>query len=300
MAKPTVQNCLDLARTFLGDDDVSGGQDFVNATLIPHLQAAYRDMVRILVNLQIPKIQAEAFYPLPAYQTTLDPAQAGITDISDILGVEERGSVTTLNVVTATAGTNQWVVQVNNHGLSAGAIIQTNGIQGPTPDINGTWGIAIQDANNIILLGATATGAYTSGGTVSYSAEQFVPLEEVDRIDIITATPSQRITAYAIEGYFLRFLPASTIRQLRIIYDISGSLSSGTSTVVPVEDSIDYLALQTAFRVARARDLQIAQELQLDADWVIKNMGNIGVRSLQGLSRRRPPFRPRRNQFALY
>jgi len=297
---PTVGQVLDRARTFLGDDDVVGGQDFTNGLLTPHYQSAYDDMFRILVNLQSVKTQTEAFVNLPAFQMVLNPTQAGITDLGTILGVEERGSVNQLNVVNATPGTNQCVIQVNNHNLTAGTIVTTSSIGGLTQDVNGIFGITIQDPNDIILLGCTATGTYTGGGTVTTSPEQFIPLEAVDRIDVLNATPGQTLNSYAIEGVFLKFLPANNVRQLRIIYELSGDAPTSTNAIIQVDDCLDYLALQTAFRVARARDLQIASELQADADWVIRALGNIGVRGLQSLALRRPPFRPRRNQFALY
>lgn len=302
MALPTVQSVFDLARSFLGDDDVAGGTDWSNASLTPHYQSAFGDMYRIMTNLQSPKMQAETFYNLPAFTITLDPASAGITDLGVTIGMEERGGLTTLAITGAAPGTNQLVIQTAAHGLSAGTIITVNGVVGITTDVNGIWAVGVPDATHLTLNGCTATGTYVSGGVVTISSEAFVPMGKVDRIDLLTATPAQQLGQYAIEGVFYRFRPVSTARQLRIIYELSGTAPTAnpTTTLVPVDDSRDYLALQTAYRAARARDLVIADQLKMDADFVIRAMANLSVRSLQGLAMRRPAFRGRRSQFALY
>lgn len=299
--RPTLTQVYNEARAFLGDDDVVGGQDFQNSTLGPHLQAAYNDLFRILTNLQIPKTQTEAFYAMAAYQTTLDPAQAGITDLGVTIGMEERGSISSQNVSNATPGTTGCTLQVNGHGLTTGAVVSVNGIVGLTPDVNNIFGISVVDANNILLLGCLATGTYVSGGTIVTSSEQFIPMQFVDRIDWTQAAPGPQLNVYAIEGVNFKFYPANNIRQLRIIYELSGDLNvSNPSAVIQVDDSLDYLALQTAYRQARARDLTVAEELKADASWVAQSMANYAVRELQGRGMRRPPFRVRRSVFALY
>jgi hypothetical protein len=299
--RPTINQVLNEARAFLGDDDVPGGSDFVNTTLEPHLQAAYNDLFRIFNNEQVPKTQTECFYAMAAYQTTLDPVQAGITDLGSTIGMEERGSVTTLNVTNATPGANGCTLQVNNHGLTTGAVVSVNGITGLTPDVNNIFGISVVDANDILLLGCTATGTYVSGGTISTSTEEFLPMQYVDRIDWTQPVPGPQLNVYSIEGVNFKFYPANNIRQLRIIYELSGDLNvSNVNAVIQVDDCQDYLALQTAYRQARARDLSIADELKADASWVAQAMTNFQVRSLQGQRIRMPAFRPRRSVFALY
>jgi hypothetical protein len=299
--RPTIEQVLNETRSFLGDDDVVGGQDFQDQVLEPHLKAAYNDLFRILNNEQIPKTQTECFYVMPAYQTSLDPAQAGITDLGSTIGMEERGTVTTLNVTNATPGATGVTLQVINHGLSTGAIVPVNGIVGLTPDVNSIFGIQVVDANDILLLGCTATGTYVSGGTISTSTEQFIPMQSVDRIDWVNSSPGPQLNYYSIEGVYYKFYPANNIRQLRIIYELSGDLNvSNTGAVIQIDDCQDYLALQTAYRQARARDLAIADNLKADASWVAQAMTNYAVRELQGRGMRRPPFRVRRSVFALY
>jgi hypothetical protein len=312
MARPTVQNVYDLARSFLGDDDISGGQDFQNALLQNHLQAAYRDMLRILVNMEIERAQTEAFYNLPANTMALDPATAGIIDLGDIIGVEERGSANSLTVTAAqpnTPGTAQLQITTSTaHGLTSGnpvVVYGLNGLsdyQGTTMAFTGLYAGTVIDSFNYALNGATCTGTYTSGGVLSYSTEDFVPLGKVDQIDLSMGgnAPQQMLNFYAFEGHYFRFLPCSQVRQLRIVYYLSGDCPTATTAIIPIDDSVDYLALQTAYRAALARDLTIAEELKASATWVIGNLGNIGVRNLQELQRRRPPFRPHRSNFALW
>lgn len=300
MSKPLVSDVYTLTRAFLGDNDVAGGSDFLDATLQPFYQAAYEDLFRLLNNMQSAKIQTEAFYNLPANTSTLDPASAGISSLGNTIAIEERGNVTAFTITGATPGTNQLTLTVN-HTLATGAIVTVNGVAGISSDVNGVWAITAPNATSVILNGCTATGTYTPAtGVMSYSPDNFVPMQQVQRIDLLSSPPGTMLNAFAIEGAFFRFYPAQTIRQLRIIYDISGSAPTTTSDRIQIDDSLDYLSLQTAFRAARSRDLAIGDQLASDADFVARNIQAISVRNLQNLHIQRPPFRYPRNQWWIW
>jgi len=78
--------------------------------------------------------------------------------------------LTTLTVAqaTVTGGTTGTTGQltVPTTGLIDGDMVQVNGVNGLT-GVDGPWYVHVVDATHLTLLGATAGGAWTSGGTVT-------------------------------------------------------------------------------------------------------------------------------------
>ena len=79
MSFPTALNVFDLCRSNLGDEAVSGGELYTNTLLLPFLNAANREMFRVLESLQLPRVKTYAYYNLPANTGVLYPATASIT-----------------------------------------------------------------------------------------------------------------------------------------------------------------------------------------------------------------------------
>jgi len=284
----------------LGDNDVPGGSDFTDTILQPFYKAAYADLFRILNNVQSTSLQTEAFYNLPANTSTLDPESAGISSLGSTIAIEQRGNVSAFTITDATPGVNELTLTVN-HTLSTGAIVTVNGVD--NDDVNGIWTITVNNQTSAVLNGCTATGSFVSaGGVMSNSPDNFIRMQQIQRLDLLMSQSDSGtfINCFAIEGKFYRFYPSPTIRQLRIIYDISGEAPTDTTSTISIDDSLDYLSLQTAYRTARSRDLDISQGLAADADFVARNMTAITVRNLQNMHMQRPPWRSPRNQWWIW
>jgi len=67
-------------------------------------------------------------------------------------------------VITAASNASPIVVTSASHGLTSGMSVSITGIVGNTA-ANGTWVVAVVDANRFSLVGSTGNHSYTSGGT---------------------------------------------------------------------------------------------------------------------------------------
>ncbi len=308
MAKPTVQNVLDTARSYLGDDAIPGGEWAQDSVLLPFFGLAYRELFRAMQQTQNPFIRQDSYYVLPANTSVLDPAVAGITDLADLEFVEERSAGTIHAITGATAGAQYMTLTVPNHGYGTGNEVVVYNLQGFSPfnSPNNLWTINVVDVNTFQLLGCTATGTWINGtGSVAQSPEEFITMDPYDRIEKIPFAPGPTLNAYAWEGDVLRFIPSSSARQLRIVYTLSGSVPS-TSAIIGVDDSLDFLAVRTAGLAAGSRgateramelnSMAIGPDLVADGNGgMLRELLIADIRAMQRLQYRRPPFRRRRN-----
>lgn len=307
MAKHTLSQVYDAARAKLGDDSVAGGQVFTNTVLAPHFAQAYRALYRTMGTLGNPYVEQDVYFVLPANTSYLAPATAGVTDFGEPRFVEERGGLTQKTITNAVAGSGFVTITAASHGFSTGDLITCNGIVGLDGTEGVLWAITVVDANSFKLNGCVGTGTYSTGGTAVKSAEKFVPVTFTDRMESIGGT-SDRLRVYVWEGDAFHFNPTTEARQLRISYTASGNAPTNTSTVIGIDDAIDFLAVYSAGLAGRARghargDVLIAEALgptmQEDASGgMLRSFLLSAVRTLQRIppeNRRRMPFRDPRS-----
>ena len=314
MAKPTLQLVLDTSRSHLGDDAQQGGQVFTDTLLLPFLGLAYRELFRSMQMTQNPFIRQEAYYLLPANTAVLDPLTAGVTDMAQLEWVEERAAgfaAAITGAVAATPTPSQMQITAPNHGFAPAAEVLISGLQGfnlynnPNSSI---WTISVIDANNFTLNGCTCTGtAIITPYAFAYQGiDEFVTMNPYDRIENIPVTPGPTLNAYAWEGNVLKFVPASSARQLRIVYTLSGAMPTNNSAIIGLDDSLDYLATRTAGLAMLSRGAlqkaQVLNDLAIGPEGVADGSGGMlrellaaQIRGMQREQFRRPPFRRRRN-----
>lgn len=308
MAKSTRLQVLDAARSHLGADAAGGSAVFTDAILAPHFNAAYRQLYRIMSQVQNPYVEAEAFYNLPAYTSSLPPSVAGITNMGEPLDVWDRGNVTSAAVnAVAIAGELSIITTDTPHGLTLGQQFIVYGVGGVS-GISGTW--TAHDVPSLVgveIHSVASSGVYTSGGTLTHSPDDFGdPLFKRDYIDSLSPARGGSLAQWAWTGDVFRFMPSTEIRQIRVLYTISGEPPTVSSDIVGIDDAIDALAYRTAGLVAASRGNPHAAELNSialgptfaqtgEVGGLYLELLQSGVRAMQGERWRRPPFRPRRD-----
>jgi hypothetical protein len=90
MALPTVNSCLAGAASWLGDPT----QEVYSNTVLhtPFFEMAYGEAWNILINWNLPLVEKEVLYTLPANTDLLAPATAGITEMGEPTKLWERGN----------------------------------------------------------------------------------------------------------------------------------------------------------------------------------------------------------------
>lgn len=285
----------------LGDD---AGRVFTNAILLPHFNKANRTLVRSLASLGSLRYQREVYYNLPANTGYLLPSQFGVADFMEPRKIEQRGSLTTFAVLIALNNTNfVRLTTTAPHTLQTGQQVTCQGIVGMT-GTEGMWGISVPANNQIDLLGAVGVGTYASGGVVTYTQEEFQPVDKTETIEQFQAVGAQ-LCSYSWFDNALHFVPATTDRQLRIIFWASGPDISSTAASVGVDDVRDLLATLTAGYAARSRGATdkatsflmeaLGQDMNPDEpDGMLLQAIRVAIRQQQAIppsQRRRAPFR---------
>lgn len=299
---PTMTNCLDAARFYLGDDQTSGGEVFTNTVLTQPFNMAYRELFRTLEGLAIPRVQRSAYYNLPAFTSFLSPATANIADMGEVQILEERGGVTSVAISNAVAGAGFVTITTATHSYTTGDSIVIFGVGGMT-GVAGIWGVTVVDATNFKLNGAVGVGAYTSGGTASKSGEQFTEVVGPRRlVDSVGQVGALGIYDWYEDSF--HFPVCNAIRELRITYISSAATIAAVGDTTGVDDSLDFLAIRTAGLAASSRGARDrAAELNLMAigpsgqadgsGGILRELVVTAVRALQANPVQRPPFRQR-------
>ena len=304
MSFPTVTEIYGQARASLADVEVSGGQIYTDAVLLPFVQEAVRRLKSVMKNVSDAMVIKTFYYVLPANTSVLAPSTAGITDLTQPIYVEERGDLSTASVSAATQGTGVLNVTTSAaHGFSTGNIVTLNALGG-LKNANGLFAITVTGATTFTANGVVTVGTYTSGGVACYSTDHFSEMSARDQIKDVNE-PTNTLNAYAwSDGQFF-FHAANEQRQLRVAYYSSATTPTSGSDIITIDDSLDFLATYAAAKAARSRRAtSIAGDLIQDAvggyegDGMIggklRELVNTGVKEWQNLSpeeRRRKPFR---------
>ena len=309
----TAQNIMDDSRALLADVP---GQIFDNTKLLPFVGMAYREAFRVMEAVNRPTISREAFYDLPAHTSVLLPSTAGIDDLDEPLIVEERGTITSVNVTgcTVAAGGIATVSTAPTlHGLTTGAQVVLHAIGGIS-GVSGLFTITVGSTTSFVPNGAVAAGTYSSGGTASWSNESFQPMDDKQRIEKVLTSEQGALLQWAWRDGRFAFPPANALRQIRVQYVSTGSNVTSATDVIEPSLLRDFIALRTAGLTANAyesapkalaRTLNVealGPTLQPDASGgALRAALLVGIRSLQRGTFRRPPYRPpRANLLQLY
>lgn len=281
----------------------AAGEVFTDDILQPHYQFAFSELFRAMQSTQNPRIRQETYWDVPAFTGYVDPATMGIANLGEIESVEERGGVTSWAISNVVAGSGFATVTSAATTLAQGDQGVVYGVGGLTDDVNGIWTVTPNSSTSTRLNGCSATGTYTSGGTLSHSAEEFHQLAPRQRLDWVDREPQSAFLVYAWERDILRFPPCSGVRQIRVVYSLSGNAPTTTTASVGFDDSLNFLMYRTAGLAAPSRGMLTRatqyNALSVGPEWDSKGIpGGIlgqllisGVRNLQRLppSLRRPP-----------
>lgn len=259
MAEPTLTEVYNQTRSLIGDTEVSGGQIYTDAILLPHAQGATRQLWRSLRNLATPRVQRTFYYCLPANTALLSPSTAGITDFaSPATNVCARQSVTQVAVSTASQGAAGLSVTTGSaHGLTTGDTVVLEQLGG-LRNANVLCTVTVSSPTVFIANGLVTTGTYTTGGYVVTSANQFSPLAWAKVIPSATTQNTPWISVAVWSDNRFQFMPANGVIQLMVTYWSSAQVPSSGSDVIGLDDCMDFLA---AYAGATACEGQGATEM---------------------------------------
>lgn len=307
MAIPTVADVMDLGLSLLSDEDqqlfsANGTPGMVDLRL--HYGTAYRELYSLFVNWHLPISEMDCYYSLAPYTNRFTPAQAGIVNLGEPVRVWERGAGTSVAVSDISATTPIVVTTSTPHNLATNQPIELTGVIDPFL-VNGLWYPTVLSPTTFSLNGSVALDAYSSGGLVMTSAEEFIPMNPVTVLP--QTTPTTPLSFYRWENDTFWFVGSPEARQIWVEYTTSGSPPATGS--VGIDDSLNFLAHRMASLAAPLRDMQpgrIAElkELALGPEGQADGRGGMlrqlalpMLKQKQNIVFRRQPFRARRYPF---
>jgi hypothetical protein len=166
------------------------------------------------------------------------------------------------------------------------------------------------DANTFDLMGCTATGTYSSGGTATSSVQDWSEVRSVPEIRDFPHSPGATLACYAwINGAF-RVPPATTVRQVKMEFYLSARAPTNATPTASLgfDDCLGFLAyraaaLATIDRAGATKKAQALNQIALGATEQHADLGGLYgmlIRSKDRSTARNPvivgSFRnPRRN-----
>lgn len=195
---------------------------------------------------------------IKAFTSYVSPASVGIANFGEPEDLFDRKPGTTatvtiaaINAAAPATGTPPSVdLTWTSHGLLNGQQIIVYGfVDGSiSDDINDLWYVTRVDANTLRLMGCEATGVTGASAQAATGGEDWgsTPLNRL--YDFSGQFPNNanngQLSSYYWNGDVFRFAPATVDRQLKIVYDLSGTAPTFGS--VGIDDSLDALATMTA------------------------------------------------------
>lgn len=308
MSFPTLTEVYEQTRWKCGDTEVSGGQIYTNALLLPNIQEAARALWRGLRNLAVPRVKRTFYYTLPANTAVFYPSTAGITDFAEPAApVAYRGGTTSVAISGATSvATGLQVTTSAAHGLTTGDTVTLEQIGG----LNGAnilCSVTVSSSTVFIANGVVTTGTYTSGGYVTTSANEFTDLVWAVSLPSSTTHSAQGLNTCAYSENRFQFLPSTTAQQIRVTYWSSAQIPTSGSDQIGFNDCIDFISTYAAAEASRsqgARDnWSILREQAVGPDFSrgviggeLRQLMLTAVRQMQNLSPYERGPRPFREQ----
>lgn len=305
----TLLDTITLAQQKLGDES---GELFTSALLLPHVLSAFRDLGRLMKNLQIPQSRRVRFAQISPNQSalTFDFTSFTTPDYASTIEIGDRPE-TLSYVIGVIAGSGTDTITITTtvpHTLTAGQVVMVIGTKWRWLD--GAHSVyQTPTSSSFTIRGVLATGS-DNVGLVSVGGGGFQPVQIVSQIDDYPTTPLGWIEVAAINENTLRFPPCSTSRQLRISYNASADDLSSTSDLIGFDDAIDFLAVVGGGYAASAKGAQGKAEMLEEMAFGPQGPGGRdrtnpsgglaralladAVKAMQHQQWARPPFRPRR------
>ncbi len=302
---PTVAQVYAAARAVLGDTQTAAGEVFTDDILAPHFATAYSELFRNLQSGQSPRVVRQNYYLVPALTGYIAPSTAGISNMGELVGIEERGGVTSWAISNVVPGAAICTVTSAATTLASGQQAIVSGVLGVTEDVNDVWTVTVNSTVSTRLNGCIATGTYTSGGTLSTSGEAFLMMSPEKDFEWTDQSPTSAFLFYVWNQDMIRVPPCATARQIRITYTLSGSAPTATTASTGVDDSLDFFKYRIAGLAGPSKGmLTRAQQynyIAVGPMWesnaqpggILQQLAITGVRNLQRLppqQRRSPPF----------
>lgn len=253
---PTVQNICDGARSVLGDTQIAVGEVFTNAILLPHYQTAYSELYTALMAAYNPLVICRAFWNVPANTGYINPATMFVENLGAILAIWERGNTTSYAITNTVPGSGICTLtNAATSGLSTGNQAVVYGVGGLTDDVNDEWTVTVNSTTSTRLNGCAATGTYTSGGVLSTSTEMFTELTPVKEFTWDDQTPTSIFQKYVFERGVIRVPPCSSIRQIKLYYQISGNAPLTSTASVGIDNSLEFFKYRVAGQAGTSKGM---------------------------------------------
>lgn len=308
MAVTTGTAIANRARQLLADDRVSGGELFTDAVLLPHINQAIRDLFRCLRNIGDPRIIKEKYFQRNPDTAVIQPSASSMSDILSPIEISERDAATPITVTGAAVNGTSLRITAVGHGRSVGQRIAFEGDLANFTNVYGLWPVGVvvdPDTFDIRFLGGVSSGSFGSSQVIYYSANEFEPMQYVERIQSANAFGS-KLGFWSYEDRLIRFNACSSARHLRIRYISTATDIAAIGDAVNVEDSLDFLGFRAAALAGMIIMPDVAERLNLHAlgqDFQLDGSGGLlkdllwsVVRTWQDRdpeSRTRAPFRYR-------
>lgn len=299
MATPTIAEIVTEVQGLVGDPN---GDVFTSVFLTQFINNAFSEMVDLMINWDLPAINRDAYYVLPAYTNRLTPAQAGISDMGEPEILWERGSLLKATITGVSNTTPVRITTAAAHGFSSNSEVDINGV--PTAvGINTRWLITVIDPLHFDLNGSVAGGLDTTG-TATYSTDLFVEMTPLD--DLPQADPNSRLVWWRWINEQFEFIGATQERQIWIQYTSSGDApASGSVGVDKSKMFLSHRAAGLSMATRGAGAAPRAEQLNGNAlgpssmpdgtGGYLRALLNPMLKEKQKRARSRPPFRRRRN-----
>lgn len=305
MSQPTTSSIFTATQSLVGD---AAGQVATTAALLPLWNTiVYPEMFQAIARVQVPNIQREFYYTVPAFTTYLDPVAIGITDMGNdgpIL-MEERQPGILLPDISSTSNTTPITVTfVSAAPLANNAEIEVNGVSGTNGPL-GRWFVTRgSDSMQWVLNGSVTDGSAGTGGTAYIASGQ--AFSEVYKQTIWNPDNFQLGTSLGVyfwQGGVIKFVGASSASQIHVTYWASGTAPANLATPL-IDDCQTYAATRLASVFAGSKGwYSMSDKYEISAlgrnrtadgrDGLLRGFVLTAIRSLQRGSIQRPTFRPR-------
>jgi hypothetical protein len=305
MSQPTTSSIFTAAQSLVGD---AAGQIATTAALLPFWNTVvYPEMFQAIARMQVPNIEREFYYTVPAYTTYLDPVSIGITDMGNDgpTLMEERQPGTLLPAISSTSNTTPIVVSFSaTPGLGANSEIEINGVSGTNGPL-GRWFVSPGvDSTHWVLNGSVTDGSAGTGGTAYLASGQaFTPVYAQTTWEPDNFQMGTSLGVYFWQGGVLKFVGATAPSQIHVTYWASGTAPSNLATPL-LDDCQTYSSVRLAGLFAGSKGwYSMADAYELKAlgrnrtadgrDGLLRGFVLTAIRSIQRGNIQRQPFRPK-------
>ena len=245
-------------RVHLGDTEVAAGQVWTDASgkCDTYIQQAYSEIFKGFESGGVKNIERTLYGNVPAYTSYIKPATFGAVNFSEpadrpLFERDSAGSVAITGAAPNVVTPGQSFCRITTgtaHGFTDGQMVLIFGIVGLTDDVNDQWSVVVQSPTSFDLMGCTATGTWSSGGTATGSTQDWSELDPMVEMSQYPQTPSGTLNRYAWVGNAFRVLPASTIRQVKMLFYLSGQAPTTATPAASfgIDDCLGFIAYRAS------------------------------------------------------